>query len=170
LGNYIYALNDENICFKLQKGAIVDLNDEKYSVMTNLITEQDIKEDDLMRQCPHLFQRYFDKEYEVRVTAIGDKITGTAIHSQESDLSKVDYRRYDFTVSYRSIQLPKYVEEFCYLMLKHYELHFGAFDFIVTKKDKEFVFLELNPNGQWLWLEQLSGFKISKVLADYLVS
>jgi len=55
-------------------------------------------------------------------------------------------------------------------MTKHYELNFGAFDFILRKNDEKYVFLKLNPNGQWLWLEQLSKFKISKVLADYLVS
>ena len=55
-------------------------------------------------------------------------------------------------------------------MLEHYGLYFGAFDFIVSKKDKEYVFLEINPNGQWLWLEQLGGSKISKTLAEYLVS
>ena len=92
---------------------------------------------------------------------------GTAIYSQDSELSKVDYRRYDFNVSYRSVKLPGKVEYFCRLMLQGNRLRFGTFDFIYSK-DGNYFFLELNPNGQWLWLEQLTDLKISKVLANYL--
>ena len=93
---------------------------------------------------------------------------GVAIYSQESEISRIDYRRYDFNVPYKALELPTKIQDFCLSMTRHYGLHFGAFDFIVTKKEKNFVFLELNPNGQWLWLEQLSGFPISRSLAAYL--
>lgn len=53
-------------------------------------------------------------------------------------------------------------------MLKHYGLHFGVFDFIKSKKGED-VFLELNPNGQWLWLELKSGFNITKSVAENLI-
>lgn len=165
-----YEQHKGKICFKLQKGAIIDLDSKRYTVMTNLVEEKYLGERELLEQCPHMFQEYFDKDYEVRVTTIGDMSIGTAIHSQESEVSKIDYRRYDFkNVPYKKIRLPEDVEDFCCSMLRHYGLHFGAFDFIVSK-DNKYVFLELNPNGQWLWLEQLSGFKISKVLTEYLVS
>ena len=55
---------------------------------------------------------------------------GTAIYSQDSELSKVDYRRYDFNVSYRPVKLPGKVEYFCRLMLQGNRLRFGTFDFI----------------------------------------
>ena len=164
-----YEENDGRVCFKLQKGEIIDLEGKKFTVMTNLVREEHLRDTELLEQCPHLFQKYFSKEYEVRVTTIGDKSIGTAIHSQESEVSKIDYRRYDFNVPYKNINLPENVAEFCRAMLNHYGLDFGAFDFIVSK-DGQYIFLELNPNGQWLWLEQLSGFKISEVLAEYLVS
>ena len=44
----------------------------------------------------------------------------------------------------------------------------GAFDFIVTPEDK-WVFLEVNPNGQWLWLEQSLNLDISKKILDNLI-
>jgi len=164
-----YKRHNGKICFKLQKGAIVDLKGEKYTVMTNLVEEKHLENIESLRQCPHLFQEYIDKDYEVRATVVGNAVMGTAIHSQDSEISKIDYRRYDFNVKYEKIDLPKNVEEFCLSMNKHYGLDFGAFDFIISKKG-EYVFLELNPNGQWLWLEQLGGPKISKTLAEYLVS
>ncbi len=164
-----YKKNKGKICFKLQKGAIVDIEDKKFTVLTNLVEEEHLRDRELLSQCPHLFQEYIDKNYEVRVTCIGNEVIGTAIHSQDSEISKVDYRRYDFNVPYKNINVPDNIKKFCNSMLKHYGLYFGAFDFIVNSEE-EYIFLELNPNGQWLWLEQLGGSKISKALAKYLVS
>ena len=46
---------------------------------------------------------------------------------------------------------------------------FGAFDFIVTPELK-WIFLEINPNGQWLWLEQSLKLDISQKIVEYLIS
>ena len=53
-------------------------------------------------------------------------------------------------------------------MMEDFNLIFGAFDFIVTPEDK-WVFLEVNPNGQWLWLEQSLNLDISKKILDNLI-
>jgi glutathione synthase/RimK-type ligase-like ATP-grasp enzyme len=47
------------------------------------------------------------------------------------------------------------------------KLNFGCFDFIVTPEG-EYVFLECNPNGQWLWIEMETGYDISKIMAKNL--
>ncbi len=52
--------------------------------------------------------------------------------------------------------------------MKLYGRCFGAFDFIHSKKGKYF-FLELNPNGQWLWLQEQSGHDLTKEIADNLL-
>lgn len=46
-------------------------------------------------------------------------------------------------------------------------LNFGCFDLIVTP-DGEYVFLECNPNGQWLWVELATGLPIAEAIADFL--
>ena len=52
-------------------------------------------------------------------------------------------------------------------MLSYYNLVFGAFDYIVTPQN-EWIFLELNPNGQWLWLEEALKLDISNKIIEYL--
>ncbi|MEJ2669125.1 MAG: MvdD family ATP-grasp ribosomal peptide maturase, partial [Gammaproteobacteria bacterium] len=47
-------------------------------------------------------------------------------------------------------------------------LNFGCIDMILTPDD-EFVFLEVNPNGQWLWVEHSLGCNISGAIADKLI-
>ncbi len=157
----------QKICFKLQKGTVFELNGENQTVMTNIVKEEDLESDEILMQGPHLFQEYCEKDYEIRVTTIGNKSIGVAIYSQDSAISKIDFRRYDFNVPYRHIELPRNVEDFCFKMLEHYGLGYGCFDFIF--KDGNYTFLELNPNGQWLWLEKLSGYELSKYFASYLI-
>jgi hypothetical protein len=38
-------------------------------------------------------------------------------------------------------------------MLANLGLRYGAFDFVRTPDDR-FVFLEVNPTGEWAWLEE----------------
>ena len=52
-------------------------------------------------------------------------------------------------------------------MLMDFQLEFGAFDFIVTN-DNQWYFLEVNPNGQWLWLEKILALDISEKIIDLL--
>jgi glutathione synthase/RimK-type ligase-like ATP-grasp enzyme len=46
-------------------------------------------------------------------------------------------------------------------------LSFGALDFVLTP-DGRFVFLEINPNGQWMWLDDKLGFGITDAVVDWL--
>jgi glutathione synthase/RimK-type ligase-like ATP-grasp enzyme len=48
-------------------------------------------------------------------------------------------------------------------------LRFGALDFLLTPDD-EWVFLEINPNGQWAFIEQATGLPIAAAIADALTS
>lgn len=163
-----YDKHKGNLCYKLQKGALVNTLEGNKIVYTNKVSKENMKNIGLVSQHPSLFQEYIDKEFEIRIVTIGNESIGTAIYSQNSEISKVDYRKYDFkNVLYENVKLPDNVKNFCSAMLQEYGLHFGVFDFIYSK-NKEYVFLELNPNGQWLWLEQLSKFKISEKLGNYL--
>ncbi|MBM3230183.1 hypothetical protein FJZ22_00815 [Candidatus Pacearchaeota archaeon] len=158
-----------NICFKLQKGAVIRTPEGNKVVYTNKVTEAQMRNSALVSSHPSLFQEYIEKEFEIRIIATDTTTTGIAIHSQDSERSKIDYRRYDFeNVTYQQVELPKKVKEFCATMLMHYGLHFGAFDFIYSK-DKKYYFLELNPNGQWLWLEEQSGYNVTSEVTNNLV-
>lgn len=53
--------------------------------------------------------------------------------------------------------------------MRAFELNFACFDIAVTKTN-EAVFFECNPNGQWLWVENLTGLPIGKAIADELLN
>ncbi len=116
-----------------------------------------------------MFQEYVQKSFEVRVTAVGETIFAAAIHSQMSPRSRVDWRRYDLDhTPYEPHSLPRVIEEKCYKLMAILGLHYGALDFIV-QPDGKYVFLEINPVGQWGWIEYLTGLPITEAIADLLI-
>ena len=85
-----------------------------------------------------------------------------------ADKGKEDWRQgYAVGLPQVKIKTPKVIEIFCKKYLKTINLNFGCFDFIYGK-NKKYYFLECNPNGQWMWIEEDIGLPISKAIADFL--
>lgn len=113
---------------------------------------------------PIYTQEYVAKKYEARITIIGTAVFGVSIISGNKVDWRADYRR----LKYKLIDIPNEIRDYCFQLMKIMELEFGAFDFIITEED-EWFFLEVNPNGQWLWLEEELGINISEKIVDYLL-
>jgi glutathione synthase/RimK-type ligase-like ATP-grasp enzyme len=126
----------------------------------------DALRDDDIRLTAHLFQEWIPKEYDVRLTVAGNRFFAVAIHAS-SDRAHVDWRSDYGALKYESIETPEGVRYSAKVLLERFGLQFGAFDFVVTP-DGEWVFLELNPNGQWSWIEDHTGLPITIAVADLL--
>ena len=50
-------------------------------------------------------------------------------------------------------------------MLQTLGLVYGAFDFIRTPRGED-VFLEVNPTGEWAWLENSLGFPMRDAFVE----
>lgn len=138
-------------------------------VFTQRVTSTQIAEcfEDI-KLSPVLAQEYVEKELELRVTIVGKKVFACAIHSQDSEQTKIDWRNYDLEhVKHESYQLPREVETKLLAIMGEWHLSYGAVDMIVTPAG-EHVFLEINPSGQWLWIEERTGMPISQALAELL--
>lgn len=115
-------------------------------------------------------QNYIPKAFELRVTVVAGKVFCCKIESQHlaDDCGKIDWRQGDDKgLKYSPFTLPDDISQKCLQFLRLMKLNFGAFDFIVTPSG-EYVFLECNPNGQWLWIELETGMKISEAIAAAL--
>jgi len=53
------------------------------------------------------------------------------------------------------------------LLLVGFDERISAIDLIETPQG-EFVFLEVNPSGQWGWIADLAGLPIPEAVADML--
>lgn len=118
---------------------------------------------------PYLFQALVAKRYDVRVTVIGDDAFAARIDSQTNSASEVDWRRGDTAELIHQVEvLPDDVASKCIELVRSYGLLFGAIDLAFT--DDGYVFFEINPNGQWAWLEQRTDLPLRERLADLLTA
>ncbi|WP_158918710.1 MvdC/MvdD family ATP grasp protein [Caulobacter sp. S45] len=118
---------------------------------------------------PFILQREIVKKVDVRVTVIGDRVFTTAIHSQDRTESEVDWRRGDgLELTHAPMDLPPSLAEQCCALVASLGLTFGAID-LVQALDGRFWFLEINPNGQWAWIENRTGQPITAALVDELL-
>ncbi|GIQ57838.1 hypothetical protein Flavo103_09740 [Flavobacterium collinsii] len=137
------------------------------TIFTNKLSMQKIKELNHYDLTPCIFQEYVEKEYELRVTVVGNKVFSAKINSQTSDETRIDWRKEK--MPFEKYSLPADILEKCILITEKLQLSFGAIDIIKTPKN-EYVFLEINPNGQWAWLETELGLPISDEIINYLTS
>lgn len=140
-------------------------------IYTNIVTLDHLKRHtDNISSTAVMAQEYVAKKVELRVTIVGTKLLACAIHSQDSERTKVDWRRYDFErVRHDVYELPTAVAEKLLAFMDRCNLSFGAVDMIVTPDD-EFIFLEINPSGQYGWIERLTGLPISRTIAEVLTN
>lgn len=152
-------LNSDIIVKPLSNGVVED-EVSKEVVQTNLFDKS--KNISTLKFCPAYFQQYSNKQYEVRVTIVNKVFFPVKIESKD----KVDWRRKDNEIIYSKIKIPQDIKEKCLLYMSFFNIDFGCFDFIVF--NDEWIFLEMNANGQWAWLEHETGLEISKEVMRYL--
>ncbi|MHC1723938.1 MAG: hypothetical protein AB9836_12130 [Aminipila sp.] len=114
---------------------------------------------------PAYFQQDIVKDYEVIVNFICDKSYVVRVDIEHNKIKKGIVEKY---IKYTHMRLPDIIEEKCLNYMKAVNLQFCSFDFIV--KNGEYYFLEVNPNAQWLGLENELGWDLSAEIIDYLCS
>lgn len=130
------------------------------STWTEPVTVDELDESVIVT--PHLFQACIDKIADVRVTIVGEQIFAVRI---DSDL--LDWRADYSALSYTVVDLPARLEKTLQSYLEHCGLVFGCFDLAIDAAG-EYTWIELNPNGQWGWLETEAGVPITAAITDLL--
>lgn len=118
---------------------------------------------------PVFLQEKIKKQFELRITVIGRRVLACSLDSQSHSEGRIDWRRVDERkIKHELFKLPAKIEKQCLALCSYYGLQFGAIDMAVTP-DGKFVFFEINPNGQYLWIENLTGITLSEFMADLLM-
>jgi hypothetical protein len=124
-------------------------------IFTNQIQPEHIEYFDKIKYAPGIFQKLIPKAVEIRVTIVGIKVFAVEIQSQLNQKTLIDWRRVNSdTLIHKIHDLPINIQILCINLVKALGLQFGAIDLILTPEG-HYVFLEINPNGQWAWIQQL---------------
>lgn len=153
----------------LRFGVVKETEDYEDVVFTSPLREADLATGmEAVALCPCLLQEYVRKDVEVRATVIGREVFAAEIHSQVTPGAEHDWRRASADeVPHMPHKLPAGVADRCLKLVERLGLNFGAIDLIRTPEGR-YVFLEINPNGQWLWIELLTGLPITDSLVRLL--
>lgn len=120
------------------------------------------------------FQDEIQKEVELRVIVILDKIFCSAVFSQNNQKTKVDQRSYDNLLPNRLalFKIPLNIKNKIISLLKKLDINMASLDFIVKFNKKkliyEYIFLELNPVGQYGYHDYECNFMVDNIIAEYL--
>ena len=108
------------------------------------------------------------KAYELRVTMVDDAVFCRRIDSQASERSEVDWRRYDFAQApHTLVDAEPDVGRSLRELKRIAGLRYAAIDLLVTPEGATY-FLDLDPSGQFGWIEDLTGAPITATLCDAL--
>lgn len=123
--------------------------------------------------CPGIFQAYLEKKYDIRVTIFGDQVFACKIYSQAHPDTQVDSRasrwETDETPKHEAMELPPEIKTRCLEITHSYGLQYAAIDLAIGQ-DGQYYFFELNPNGQWAWIEELTAQPMRAALIQLLTN
>lgn len=116
-----------------------------------------------------MFQEKINVVYELRVVAIGRRLFPFKIVCTKKD-RMLDIKSHDMKhIQHYPCEISVDLHEKIIIFLDQFSLPFSSMDFLVDARGIEY-FVDLNPNGEWLWLELLTGTVISDTFAKMLVT
>jgi hypothetical protein len=163
--------NCSRICTKSFADSSLSRSNKVYPFLTQIVEKQFIeKHIESLSICPTLFQEFIEKRFDIRIFVLGQFVQAFEIESQSNDASRNDFRAINpYKLIHRKHNLPFDIETKILEFVRKQNLVFSSMDMVLDNHGC-YYFLENNPNGQWLWLEELTGVALCDIFADELIS
>lgn len=163
-----FAKKHDDVVLKLHHQDFYKTSDGYQGIYVNKVSVKELGNFNCETENPITLQKYIKKSFEVRYTVVGDTGFACRIDSQKSLISSTDWRRYDISnTPYQQIHVPAEIERMSQKLMRELGINYGAFDYVISDKN-EWYFLEVNPMGQWLWVQDLTNLRISDAICDWL--
>jgi MvdC family ATP-grasp ribosomal peptide maturase len=155
---------------KLLRPLTISMTAAPLFVYTSRVREEDLAGAEALRHSPMVFQELIPKERELRVAWVaGEAFTG-ALDATGTSRGQTDWRRAaPDECQWQAAELPSEISNGLRALMSELGLVYGAVDLIRTPAG-EYVFLEVNPGGEWGMLERDLGLPISEAIARALLS
>lgn len=134
---------------------------------TRVLRDEELQILESVRLAPVIFQEYIAADADIRVTIVGDEMIATAIRSDPCGYS-VDYRMDMAAATFEPTKLPDEVAGPLRALMQSLGIVYGAVDLRRTV-DGRYVFLEVNPAGEWRFVEERTAQPITAAMADLLI-
>lgn len=142
---------------------------EPQTIFTSPVCRADLPDDDIASATPGIFQARVPKAFELRVMGMGRQLFAVRIDAPEGSRGRIDWRSAYGEITVSSFPLPAEIGAALFKVLEILGIVTGSFDLIVTPEG-EYVFLEVNPAGQFLWVEAFAGLPLLDAFSEFLIS
>jgi hypothetical protein len=133
-------------------------------VFAHAVTVDDLPDSGRLVAAPLAFQQRIGPKRDVRVTVVGASTFAAVTDGASTQVP--DWRLADDTV-WTPYELCEETRQRCVALVHRLGLRFGGIDLLVDHEGCHW-FCELNPNGEWGWLEK-AGLPIADALASELI-
>lgn len=164
-----FVISHANSIIKPISNGLQVLKDEIYSIYTSEISKDFFKpflQTKELFETPVFLQEKIENLYDIRVTIIGDNVIPVRI--EKNNKLEVDWRKPEISKKYSITELPEEIKSKLKNLHKKLNLIYSAID-LIQKPNGEFVFLEINPVGEWVWLESELNLNISELIINELL-
>lgn len=169
-----YHRHNGQVIMKLHGGLQRNMHGRGAFFPATFLQETDLAGLQSLIYCPMIFQQTISKAYELRVVYVAGRfftgrIDTAVVASQYEDGSvTTDWRTHTGASQWQSYELPNGLKEKLHTLMQSLQLSFGAID-IIRQPDGEYVFLEVNPQGEWGMLQRDLHYPIAETIADTLI-
>ncbi|MCZ6690230.1 MAG: hypothetical protein O7H41_11540 [Planctomycetota bacterium] len=147
---------------------LIEEPEEDRFVFTSEVRLGDLEPDTELRLSPTIFQKKLHPKVDYRVTVVGESVFVVRILIAPANSEALDWRTLKDGISFERCSLPGETERLCRDFVKQCGLLFGAIDLV--QSSGEYIFLEINPNGEWGWLQKPHNVPIASAICDLLMS
>lgn len=135
----------------------------KSAIFAARVFESNLPDDDSIAISPTIYQEYIAGSDHLRITIFGHDFYAASLRSGDMDWRK----------QVPAKMTPFEIDNTMKTKLLKYQnlagLEMGVIDMKISS-DGELIWLENNPQGQFLFVEGLSGLHLTRACADFLVS
>jgi len=132
-------------------------------ILTSSVGAEHLRDPALLAKCPTLLQERVTKGVDVRVTVIDRQICALTASPPSGGATPLDIRQDGMSdLLYEPVTLPPDVTAKLLSLCDYLQLRFAAIDLVRSRYD-EWFFLEINPNGQWAWLDLVGASDIARL-------
>jgi ATP-GRASP peptide maturase of grasp-with-spasm system len=159
-------LSEELITKTISESSMIVFQDKTSVIYTSVVNKKTIPN----LFSPSLIQNRIKKKYELRIFYFNNKLWTMAIFSQTNSKTSVDYKQYNRDKPNRTIpyQLPDYIDQKLRKFINNMKYDSCSVDMIVTEEN-QFIFLEINPIGQFGMVSIPCNYHFEKEIAKYLM-
>lgn len=165
----IKNISDTFVVKAIEDGLYYFHNNRAYYSYTEAYTKEEMQGKNVPL-FPSLIMEKIEKKYEIRSFYLDGHFYSMAIFSQSNKQTEVDFRKYcaERPNKVEPFKLPRDIEEKLDRLFHYFDLNCGSVD-IVVDKSGNYVFLEINPVGQFQMTSSPCNYNLEQIIANYLV-